>query len=152
MTLEESVCVGAYCRIKSKTEALAKAQKMIDFVGLTGKEKAKISQLNMYDRKKSELAAALATDPELLLLDELFAGLVPSEVELILEYVRKVAEELGITLLIIEHVLKVVMSLCDEIFVLETGKIIAHGTPAEVANDPVVIKAYLGGESSVVAG
>lgn len=152
MTLEESVRVGAYCRIKNKKEAIAKAQEMIDFVGLTGKEKAKISKLNMYDRKKAELAAALATQPELLLLDELFAGLVPSEVELILKYVKKVSEELGITLLIVEHVLRVVMSLCDKVFVLENGQIIANGSPEEVANNPKVIKAYLGGDSNVAAG
>lgn len=144
MTLEESVLVGAYNRIHDKKKALKKAHEMIDFVGLSGKEKVYISKLNMYDRKRSELAAALATEPGLLLIDELFAGLVPVEVSDMIHYIRRVNEELGISLFIVEHVLRVIMNLCHRVYVLENGTLIADGTPDEVSSNPEVIRAYLG--------
>lgn len=145
ISLEESVLLGAYNRIKSKSEALEHAHKMIEFVGLKGKEQSKISGLNMFERKKAELAVALASSPELLLLDELFAGLVPTEVGEFVSLVRKVNKELNIAIFIVEHVLKAIMDLSNKIYVLEYGKIIACGTPIEVTNNPVVIEAYLGG-------
>lgn len=149
MTLEESVLVGAYNRHKSKKEALEVAHEMIDFVGLGGKEQVSVSKLNMFERKKAELAATLASEPSLLLLDELFAGLVPTEVELMLALVHKINQELGITLFIVEHVLRVIMSLCNRIYVLEYGKLIASGSPEEVTSDSRVIKAYLGEDYDV---
>lgn len=149
ITLEESVLLGAYNRRKNKKEALKYAHQMIDFVGLSDKKDYKVSKLNMFERKKAELAASLATEPELILLDELFAGLVPTEVDLFVELVRKVNTDLGISIFIVEHVLKAIMSLCNKVYVLEYGKIIAHGTPAEVTSNPTVIKAYLGGDFDV---
>ncbi len=146
ITLEESVLLGAYNRRKRKKDALMYAHKMIDFVGLLDKKDLKVSKLNMYERKKAELAAALATEPELLLLDELFAGLVPTEVDMFVELIRKVNTDLGISIFIVEHVLKAIMSLSNKVYVLEYGKIIANGTPAEVTTNPTVIKAYLGGD------
>lgn len=151
LTLEESVLAGAYCRIKNKQKALELAREMIIFVGLAGKEQKIINKLNMYDRKKAELASALATKPQLLLLDELFAGLVPTEVEMMLEYVKKVSSELHISLLIVEHVLRVIMGVCTRIFVIEYGKMIAQGTAQEVTQNPLVIKAYLGEDHNAAA-
>jgi branched-chain amino acid transport system ATP-binding protein len=144
ITLEESVLMGAYCHRKIKKHALILAREMIDFVGLTGKEMLRISRLNMFERKKAELAAALATNPELLLLDELFAGLVSAEIRQMLDLVRRVHDEKGVSLFIVEHVLRVIMSLCTKIYVLEYGHIIAEGDPRSVTNNPLVIKAYLG--------
>jgi branched-chain amino acid transport system ATP-binding protein len=136
--------MGAYCHKKIKKHAMVLAREMMDFAGLAGKEKYMISRLNMFERKKAELAAALATDPELLLLDELFAGLVPTEIGQMLDLVRRVHDERGVTLFIVEHVLRVIMSLCTKIYVLEYGHIIAEGDPGSVTNNPLVIKAYLG--------
>jgi branched-chain amino acid transport system ATP-binding protein len=149
MTMEESVLVGAYLRRRNKREALAYAREMIDFVGLSGKEEVYIPRLNMLDRKKAELASALATDPRMLLLDELFAGLVPTEVELMVEIIRRVNAEKKIALFIVEHVLRVIMKLCEKVYVMEYGRIIAGGTPAEVSSDEGVIKAYLGADYDV---
>lgn len=151
ITVEESVLAGAYNRHKRKREALKTAYKMIEFVGLSGKEQVLVSKLNMFERKKAELAAALASEPELLLLDELFAGLVPTEVELMLALVRRVSDELKISLFIVEHVLRVIMSLCNKIYVLEYGVLIASGNPEEVTSNPAVIKAYLGEDYDVDA-
>lgn len=149
ITVEESVLMGAYNRHKRKKDALVIAHKMIDFVGLSEKKHVFVHKLNMFERKKAELAAALASEPELLLLDELFAGLVPTEVELILDLVRKVRKELHITLFIVEHVLRVIMSLCNKIYVLEYGVLIANGSPQEVTSNPAVINAYLGEDYDV---
>jgi branched-chain amino acid transport system ATP-binding protein len=144
ITLEESVLLGAYCREHNKKKALVIAREMIEFVGLAGKEDRLISQLNMFERKRAELAACLATKPELLLLDELFAGLVPTEVESMLTLVRHISSEKKVTLFIVEHVLRVIMNLCTKIYVLEYGRLIAEGNPQSVTNNPEVIKAYLG--------
>lgn len=144
ISLEESVLMGAYCHNKTKKHALSLAREMIEFVGLADKGGLTIGRLNMFERKRAELAAALATRPRLLLLDELFAGLVPTEVEQMLDLVRRVHNEREVTLFIVEHVLRVIMSLCTKIYVLEYGHLIAEGDPRSVTNNPLVIKAYLG--------
>lgn len=149
ITLEESVLAGAYCHQPKKKKAMELAYEKIHFVGLEGSEKRLVSKLNMFERKRAELAAALATQPELLLLDELFAGLVPTEVDEMRLLVKRVNEELGITLFIVEHVLKVIMSLCSKIYVLEYGRLIAQGNAEEITSDPEVIKAYLGEDYDV---
>lgn len=149
MTLEESVLVGAYLRKKNKKEALAIAHEMIDFVGLSGKELVYIPRLNMFDRKKAELASAMATNAQLILLDELFAGLVPTEVNRMLDLVQKVNREKGIAIFIVEHVLRAIMSLCEKVYVMEYGKIICSGSPTEISSDERVIKAYLGEDYDV---
>jgi len=140
----ESVLIGAYCRHTRKKQASVTALDIIEFVGLAGKEFFPLTRLNMFDRKRVELACAMATQPKLLFLDELFAGLVPNEVTEMVELISRVNSERGITLLIVEHVLKVVMSICKRVYVLDYGNLIMEGTPEEVTSDPEVIRAYLG--------
>jgi branched-chain amino acid transport system ATP-binding protein len=103
----------------------------------------------MFERKKTELASALATEPKMILLDELFAGLVPTEIALMVEIVRKVNTEKKIALFIVEHVLRVIMALCEKVYVMEYGKMITSGTPQQVSSNEDVIKAYLGADYDV---
>ena len=145
----ESVLIGSYCRNKRKRDAAPKALEIIEFVGLAGKEFYPLRGLNMFDRKRVELACALATEPKLLFLDELFAGLLPNEVTDMIELVNRVNKEKVVTLLIVEHVLKVVMSICERVYVLDYGNLIKYGTPEEVTKDAEVIKAYLGDDYDV---
>ncbi|MDR3174306.1 MAG: ABC transporter ATP-binding protein [Treponema sp.] len=149
MTLEESVMVGAYLRRRHKNQALTYAHEMIDFVGLAGKEDTFVHRLNMFERKKTELASALATEPKMILLDELFAGLVSTEVAMMVQIIKKVNAEKKIALFIVEHVLRVIMELCEKVYVMEYGKMIASGTPQQVSSDDNVIKAYLGADYDV---
>lgn len=146
LPLFETILVGAYCRHKSKKAAAERAAQVIDFVGLSGKEELLTGRLNMFERKKVELAAALATEPELLLLDELFAGCTPTEVGELLILLRRINSELGVTLFIIEHVLKVIMSTCSKVIVLDYGQVLEIGTPETIVQSQKVITAYLGEE------
>jgi branched-chain amino acid transport system ATP-binding protein len=140
----ETILVGAYCRRGAKRAAEERAREVIDFIGLGGKENRLIEKLNMFDRKKVELAAALATEPRLLLLDELFAGCTPTEVVELLELLKKINKDLGVTLFIIEHVLKVIMSACRKVVVLDYGEVLDVGTPDEIVKSKKVVAAYLG--------
>jgi len=144
LSLGESVLVGAYCHEKNKQRALSISREMLAFVGLSGKEQTPISKLNMFERKNAELAAALATRPKLLLLDELFAGLVQNEVNLMLEKIYQIRSNYDVAIFIIEHVLKVIMTICEKVYVLNYGELISAGSPSEVSSDPGVITAYLG--------
>lgn len=144
LSLFDSVLIGAYNRCTTKKAASAYALKIIDYVGLSGSEDERTTGLNMFDRKKAELAMALATQPRFLLLDELFAGCTPVEAESLSELLRQINREHEITIFIIEHVMKVIMRLCDRVIVLENGKLIASGTPAEVQRSKRVLTAYLG--------
>ncbi len=148
LTVLENAMIGALFGKKagkiSEEEAREIADHILDFVGLGDKKHLPARILNVQEKKRLELARALSAEPELLLLDEVLAGLTPSEVETMLELLRKVREEKGVTIIMIEHVMHAVMNIADRIVVLHFGKKIAEGTPEEVANNPEVITAYLG--------
>ena len=135
--------VGAHLRHRARGAALAAAAEVGREVGLGDMLDRPADTLTVAGRKRLELARALATEPKLLLLDEVLAGLNPSEIRDIVPVIRGLCDR-GITIVMIEHVMQAVMSLSEHVFVLAEGRIIAEGTPAEVAADPAVVEAYLG--------
>jgi branched-chain amino acid transport system permease protein len=145
MTVVENVMVGAFARIKKAEEARREAGEILDFIGLSRHRDSLASSLTIADRKRLELGRALATRPELLLLDEVVAGLNPRETGEIIEIIKAISNR-GITLLMIEHVMKAVMTLSHRIVVVHHGEKIAEGIPAEISKDKRVIDAYLGEE------
>ena len=146
ITVFDNVVVGSWLKSKSLGSVRQKTGEILHFVGLEKYRNYQASSLTIADRKRLELARALATDPELLLLDEVMAGLNPTETEEIINLVRRISSEMKITLFIIEHVMKAVMELSKRIIVLDYGEKIAEGRPEEIARDESVIKAYLGEE------
>jgi branched-chain amino acid transport system ATP-binding protein len=146
----KNVMVGGFLWSKDRNRAEAKALEVLEFVNLIDKRDVLGKSLTVADRKRLELARALATDPALLLLDEVMAGLRPAEVEEVITIIRKINER-GITIFLIEHIMQAIMSLSDLIVVIHYGKKIAEGKPEEIASDEKVIKAYLG-EEYVLAG
>jgi len=143
LTVRENIRVGAHLHHRMREAALAAAEKVAHEVGITDMLDRPADTLTVAGRKRLELARALATEPQLLLLDEVLAGLNPSEIRDIVPVIRGLCDR-GITILMIEHVMQAVMSLAEHVFVLAEGSIIAAGTPAEVAANPAVIEAYLG--------
>ena len=143
LTVRENIVVGAHLRHRARADALAAADVVGRDVGLGGMLDRPADTLTVAGRKRLELARALATEPKLLLLDEVLAGLNPTEIREIVPVIRKLCAR-GITIMMIEHVMQAVMSLSEHIFVLAEGRIIAEGTPAQVAADRAVIEAYLG--------
>jgi branched-chain amino acid transport system ATP-binding protein len=147
MTAIENVLAGvlfAQKKLSDKTEPLPKAKELLEFVGLN-KEKFDLpaKNLNVVELRRVQLAKALATMPKLLLLDELLTGLTPRESKEAIELIRLINKK-GITVLIVEHVMGVIMGLCDHVIVLHHGEKIFEGTPKEVVNDERVVKVYLG--------
>jgi len=147
MTTIENVLTGVLFNGKNnteKTEALPRAKELLEFVGLN-QEKFDVpaKNLNVVELRRVQLAKALATTPKLLLLDELLTGLTPRESKEAIELIRLINKQ-GVTVLIVEHVMRVIMGLCDRVTVLHHGEKIFEGTPKEVANDERVVKVYLG--------
>ncbi len=143
LSVQENIAVGAFLRHRRRADALAVAEGVARRVGLERELDKPAAALTVAGRKRVELAKALATEPRLLLLDEVLAGLNPSEVRDIVPVVRAIREG-GVTVVMIEHVMQAVMHLCDAVHVLAQGRIIASGTPAEVVANPAVVEAYLG--------
>lgn len=143
LTVAENIAVGAHLRHARRSDAMAKAREVAERVGLASECDKPASSLTIAGRKRLELARALATEPKLLLLDEVLAGLNPSEIRDIVPIIQTIRRD-GVTILMIEHVMQAVMNLCDRVYVLAQGKIIAEGAPAEVCASPRVIEAYLG--------
>jgi branched-chain amino acid transport system ATP-binding protein len=127
----------------SSADAARESTELLEFVGLSAVRAIPAKDLTLVNQKRLEVARALATKPELLLLDELMAGLNPTEVAEAMELVTRIRDK-GITILMIEHVMKAIMSICDRIMVLHHGKKIAEGTPQEIATSKTVVEVYLG--------
>lgn len=147
LTVVENTMVGAFLHTNNTEVARAKSMKVLEFLDLAHKADTPGKDLSLIDLKRMEIARALATDPTILLLDEVMAGLNPSSSLLVMEMIREI-KKTGISIIIIEHVMKAVMGLCERIYVLSQGKMIAEGTPAEISSDHLVIQSYLGGKKS----
>jgi branched-chain amino acid transport system ATP-binding protein len=143
LTVMENIMVGAYHTAPSRREAVARAEEVAHRLGLERQLGVRADALTLAGRKRLELARALATRPRLLLLDEVMAGLNPTEVEEIVGMTRGI-HATGVTILLIEHVMQAVVSLAERIYVLSDGRVIASGSPATIAANPAVIEAYLG--------
>ena len=145
LSVLENVMAGACFghEHRSLSQASDIAAEVLGFVGLTARREAPAGSLNVAQKKRLELARALAARPQLLLLDEVLAGLNPTEISEMIQVVKRICEQ-GVTILIIEHVMHALMSVSDRVIVLDYGEQIAEGTPAEVANNPRVVEAYLG--------
>jgi len=139
----ENIAVGSHLSRRSRSAALAAAKDVANAVGLGSMLDLPASSLTVAGRKRLELARALAIEPKLLLLDEVLAGLNPSEIRDMVPVIQAIAKR-GIAIVMIEHVMQAVMSLAEDVYVLAEGRILAQGTPQQIAGDPRVVEAYLG--------
>lgn len=146
LTALENVMVGnSFGRTRSDRHPHAKAQEWLDFVGLGAQADSVAEQLTLHQRKQLELARAMACEPRLVMLDEVLAGLNPTEIESAIELIKKI-NAVGITVIFVEHNMRAVKGLCERLVVLQTGKLIAEGDPDTVLSDQTVIDAYLGSQ------
>jgi len=150
MSILENVMIGAFLRTSHRSEAEARAYAVLERVGMGQLAKAPARSLGTPGRKRLEIARALATEPKVLLLDEAMAGLTQREVQLAIDLVRDIHGS-GITLVIVEHIMEVIMSLATRVVVFHQGREIARGSPREVTTNPQVIEAYLGKRAAKAA-
>jgi branched-chain amino acid transport system ATP-binding protein len=143
MTVLANVMTGAFLRDKRPDAARTKAREAIEFVGLSAKEHAPARDLTTIDQRRLEMARALATEPRLLLLDEVMAGLNPAEIDQAVALVGKLSKR-GLTIIIVEHVMRAIMAVARHIVVLDHGQKIAEGSPKEIVANEDVVRAYLG--------
>jgi len=149
LTVLDNIVVGALLRSKDVSAAKSYAAEIMERLGLGAKAGLPASSLTLPDRKRLEVARALATRPKLLLLDEAMAGLRPTECDQIVAVFRELNRSEGLTILLIEHVMRAVMALAQKIVVLHHGEVIAQGAPQDVVRDPAVLECYLGEETEV---
>ncbi len=149
LSVLDNVVVGALLRSKDVSAAKSYAAEIMERLGLGEKRDLPASSLTLPDRKRLEVARALATRPKLLLLDEVMAGLRPTECDQMVEVFRGLNRSDGLTILLIEHVMRAVMALAQHVGVLHHGEVIARGTPEEIVRDPAVLECYLGEETEV---
>jgi branched-chain amino acid transport system ATP-binding protein len=145
-TVLENVMVGAFCRTTKTREAEHMARQTLDILEFSHRQDVIGHELTVAERKRLELARALATQPKLLLLDEPMAGLNPTEKAHLLELLRRIRDQQKMTIIVVEHDMKAVMSLCERIILMHRGEKLVEGTPEQVAHDPRAISAYLGEE------
>jgi branched-chain amino acid transport system ATP-binding protein len=144
MTVLENIICGALKRTNRVGQGRARAMRLLEFTGLAGREDMPAANLTLADKKRLEIARALATEPRMLLLDEAMSGLTPTETADAVRLVRRIHGELGVALCVVEHVMEVVMPLSQRVIVLDSGKKLIEGLPQEIVRNEQVIKAYLG--------